>query len=44
MCKFHIYVRNGYVGSVVCTLNALRRAFPWSTVSGMGRVDVYAMG
>lgn len=44
MCKYHVYVRNFYVGSVVCTLAELRKAFPWSTIDGAGRVDVYAMG
>jgi hypothetical protein len=39
---FHIYVKNGYVGSTVATLGEIKSAFPYSEVTG-SRVDVWAM-
>ena len=40
--RFHIYVRNGYIGACDATLAQIKAAFPWSAVIGR-RVDVYAM-
>jgi hypothetical protein len=43
MQKFHVYVKNGYVGSTIATLADIKAAFPWSEVTGT-RVDVWAIG
>ncbi len=41
--KYHIFVKGGYVGSTVCSAEEIKRAFPYSIITG-NYVDVFGMG
>lgn len=42
MKQYHIFVKGGFVGTTLATLDQIKAAFPWSTVFA-SRVDVFAM-